>query len=234
MVNFAYSLLESQIRQALNVIGADVACGILHADHQSLRDNLLFDCIEPLRGLVDDLLLTEHSPESPRRQSGEEGPARLADSACLCKQNEVAPCHLPAVWAFQGKTVPWLQAQPSRCAPCCTHARGTTRWGSVPAHPPAHSRRAGRCGHSSGAPGGGCGLARPVDGPRATALLRRRWGHPTCAAVIPTAKATAGEPISISRIHAGESQNTLTVRHRVNTAGDPRRNGAAEWERFVG
>ena len=57
MLNFCYTLLESQVRQALNVIGADVACGVLHAD-DSTRDSLVFDAVEPLRGLVDGLLLT--------------------------------------------------------------------------------------------------------------------------------------------------------------------------------
>jgi CRISP-associated protein Cas1 len=57
MLNFAYTLLESQMRQALNVIGADIACGILHAD-QPTRDSLVYDALEGLRGLVDDLMLT--------------------------------------------------------------------------------------------------------------------------------------------------------------------------------
>jgi CRISP-associated protein Cas1 len=57
MLNFCYTLLESQVRQALNVIGADVACGILHADDPT-RDSLVYDAMEGLRGAVDDLLLT--------------------------------------------------------------------------------------------------------------------------------------------------------------------------------
>ncbi len=57
MLNFCYGLLESQVRQALNVIGADVTCGIMHADNQN-RDSLVFDAMEPLRGPVDDVLLT--------------------------------------------------------------------------------------------------------------------------------------------------------------------------------
>jgi CRISPR/Cas system-associated endonuclease Cas1 len=57
MLNFCYTLLESQVRQALNVIGADVACGILHAD-DPIRDSQVYDAMEGLRGAVDDLLLT--------------------------------------------------------------------------------------------------------------------------------------------------------------------------------
>jgi len=51
---------------------------------------------------------------------------------------------------------------------------------------------------------------------RWTGRLRRPWGPPTGAAVIPTANAPAGEPISISRLHAGESQNA-----DVEAQGDP-------------
>jgi CRISPR-associated endonuclease Cas1 len=57
MLNFAYSMLESQTRQALNAIGADVACAVVHADRDA-RDSLVFDILEPLRGLVDDLFLS--------------------------------------------------------------------------------------------------------------------------------------------------------------------------------
>ncbi len=55
-LNFAYAMLESQVRAALNAIGADVVCGILHTDRDG-RDSLVFDCMEPLRGEVDDLFL---------------------------------------------------------------------------------------------------------------------------------------------------------------------------------
>ena len=57
MLNFAYSLLESQTRQALNAIGADLVCGVLHSDRYG-RESLVFDIMEPLRGLVDTMFLT--------------------------------------------------------------------------------------------------------------------------------------------------------------------------------
>jgi CRISPR/Cas system-associated endonuclease Cas1 len=57
MLNMAYAMLESQTRQALNAIGADVACAVLHADRDA-RDSLIFDVMEPLRGAVDDLFLS--------------------------------------------------------------------------------------------------------------------------------------------------------------------------------
>src|SRR5215831_20114761 len=80
--------------------------------------------------------------------------------------------------AFQGTSVPWVQAQPCRCTRCSTQPRCTTRWGiglPVPAPTPPHSPRAGPAGHRRGATGGGFGLARPVDGPPETGLgLRPR------------------------------------------------------------
>lgn len=56
MLNYTYALLESQVRSALNAIGADLSCGIVHGDKEN-RDSLVFDIIEPLRGEVDSMLL---------------------------------------------------------------------------------------------------------------------------------------------------------------------------------
>jgi CRISPR-associated endonuclease Cas1 len=55
-LNFLFGMLESQVRQSLNVIGADVACGIVHADDPN-RDALVYDAMEPLRGRVEHLFL---------------------------------------------------------------------------------------------------------------------------------------------------------------------------------
>ncbi|HEX9412088.1 MAG TPA: CRISPR-associated endonuclease Cas1 [Ktedonobacterales bacterium] len=57
ILNWCYALLETQMRQSLNVIGADAACGILHADEAG-RDSLVFDAMEPLRGAVEHLVLS--------------------------------------------------------------------------------------------------------------------------------------------------------------------------------
>jgi hypothetical protein len=57
---------------------------------------------------------------------------------------------------------------------------------------------AGPAGHRQGATGAGFGLALPVDGPPETA--------PNCEALIPKAKAIAGERIRTSRLQPGESQ----------------------------
>ncbi len=56
-LNLLYGRLESQIRQSLNAIGADLACGVAHADLQN-RDSLVYDAMEGLRASVDDLFLT--------------------------------------------------------------------------------------------------------------------------------------------------------------------------------
>jgi CRISPR-associated endonuclease Cas1 len=56
MLNLVYAMLESQVRQALNAIGADPACGVVHSDRDA-RDSLVYDIMEPIRGKVDHLLL---------------------------------------------------------------------------------------------------------------------------------------------------------------------------------
>ncbi len=55
-LNYAYGVLESGVRQALSSQGFDVACGFLHADLKG-RDSLVYDVMEPLRGIVDGLVL---------------------------------------------------------------------------------------------------------------------------------------------------------------------------------
>lgn len=58
-LNFLYGCLEAQVRRSLHAIGADVVCGILHADKpQNPRDNLVLDAMEPLRANVDSLFLS--------------------------------------------------------------------------------------------------------------------------------------------------------------------------------
>jgi CRISPR-associated endonuclease Cas1 len=57
MLNWLYACLESQVRGALNVCGFDPAVGILHADDPN-RDSLVYDVMEPLRGLLDDRCLS--------------------------------------------------------------------------------------------------------------------------------------------------------------------------------
>ena len=56
LLNYAYTVCESQVRQALVAAGFDVACGFLHAD-KLYRDSLVYDLIELFRPLVDALVL---------------------------------------------------------------------------------------------------------------------------------------------------------------------------------
>lgn len=56
LLNYAYALLESACRQALQKEGFDLSCGILHTD-KNHRDSLVYDLMELYRGKVDDLVL---------------------------------------------------------------------------------------------------------------------------------------------------------------------------------
>jgi CRISP-associated protein Cas1 len=56
ILNYAYAILESQCRQALNSIGFDCSCGFLHSD-VLYRDSLVYDLMELHRGGVDHLVL---------------------------------------------------------------------------------------------------------------------------------------------------------------------------------
>ncbi len=56
LLNYAYAVLEGQVRQALTSHGFDLACGFLHADTDR-RDSLVYDLMECERGTVDGLVL---------------------------------------------------------------------------------------------------------------------------------------------------------------------------------
>jgi CRISPR-associated endonuclease Cas1 len=56
ILNYAYGVLEGQVRQALSSRGFDLACGFLHADKAG-RDSLVYDVMECERGEVDGLVL---------------------------------------------------------------------------------------------------------------------------------------------------------------------------------
>lgn len=57
LLNYAYGLLESQVRRALIIAGLDPTLGVLHAS-QPGRTALVYDVMEPLRPQVDRLVLT--------------------------------------------------------------------------------------------------------------------------------------------------------------------------------
>jgi CRISPR-associated protein Cas1 len=84
ILNFCYALLESQTRQALNAVGADVSVGVLHAD-QDGRDSLVYDVMESLRGEVDDLFLSflgEHTFGAGDFQAMTTGQLTIHPSLC--------------------------------------------------------------------------------------------------------------------------------------------------------
>jgi CRISPR-associated endonuclease Cas1 len=56
MLNYAYAVLESQVRVAIAAHGLDPRIGVLHAS-QGGRDALVYDLMEPLRPRVDALVL---------------------------------------------------------------------------------------------------------------------------------------------------------------------------------
>jgi hypothetical protein len=57
LLNFCYSILETEVRLAVLTMGLDPGLGFLHADLRS-RDSFVYDVIEPLRPVVDGLVLT--------------------------------------------------------------------------------------------------------------------------------------------------------------------------------
>ena len=56
MLNYAYTMLENQVRTALLAKGFDLTVGFLHA-YEPHRPNLVFDMMEPLRPLMDRAIL---------------------------------------------------------------------------------------------------------------------------------------------------------------------------------
>jgi hypothetical protein len=56
LLNYSYSLLESEARLALLSVGLDPTLGILHADQRN-RDSFALDAMEPVRPMVDAFIL---------------------------------------------------------------------------------------------------------------------------------------------------------------------------------
>lgn len=63
MLNYLYTLLESEARLALAALGLDPGLGVLHNDLRT-RDSLACDLMEPIRPKVDSFLLEwlNHTP----------------------------------------------------------------------------------------------------------------------------------------------------------------------------
>jgi CRISPR/Cas system-associated endonuclease Cas1 len=56
MLNLCYALAAVEVRLACLAVGVDPALGFVHAD-MARRDGLVFDVLEPVRVVVDQLLL---------------------------------------------------------------------------------------------------------------------------------------------------------------------------------
>lgn len=52
ILNYLYTLLESETRLAINALGLDPGFGLLHLDH-GVRDSLVYDLMEPIRPKID-------------------------------------------------------------------------------------------------------------------------------------------------------------------------------------
>jgi CRISP-associated protein Cas1 len=105
-LNYAYGVLESGVRQALTSQGFDVACGFLHADLKG-RDSLVYDVMEPLRGMVDGLVLrflSAHTLHYGDLTRVHDGSCRLHPQLARAV---VAACKLPQETIEQQAT--WLR-----------------------------------------------------------------------------------------------------------------------------
>jgi CRISPR-associated endonuclease Cas1 len=56
MLNYAYGVLESQVRMQVVAAGLDPTIGILHGNARG-QDGLVFDLMEPMRPVVDRKIL---------------------------------------------------------------------------------------------------------------------------------------------------------------------------------
>jgi CRISPR-associated endonuclease Cas1 len=100
MLNYLYTLLESEARLALAALGLDPGIGVLHKDTRT-RDSLASDLMEPARSHVDAYLLNLLAKEPIRRQwfhEERDGNCRLMSSfatrlseTCTIWRRAVAP-----------------------------------------------------------------------------------------------------------------------------------------------
>jgi hypothetical protein len=56
ILNYLYTLLESETRLAITALGLDPGFGLLHVDHAT-RDSLVYDLMEPVRPKIDAYVL---------------------------------------------------------------------------------------------------------------------------------------------------------------------------------
>jgi CRISPR-associated protein Cas1 len=58
LLNFVYGCTTSRIETLLISYGADCTCGFYHADRDNGRKSLVYDLVEPVRPVMDNLLLS--------------------------------------------------------------------------------------------------------------------------------------------------------------------------------
>ena len=92
ILNYLYSVLESEARLAAAALGLDPGLGVLHVD-TSARDSLACDLMEPIRSQIDAYLLDWITRQPLRREwfcEQRDGNCRLAGSFTVCL-SETAP-----------------------------------------------------------------------------------------------------------------------------------------------
>jgi CRISPR-associated protein Cas1 len=116
ILNYAYGVLEGQVRQALAVQGFDLACGFLHADREG-RASLVYDMMELFRPQVDGLVLSFLG-----RTCFHAGDfLRLSDGVCRLHPQltraVVAACRVAQAEVAEGAK--WLAAMVEAKVPAC-------------------------------------------------------------------------------------------------------------------
>ena len=98
ILNYLYSVLESEARLAAAALGLDPGLGVLHVD-TSARDSLACDLMEPIRSQIDAYLLDWITRQPLRREwfcEQRDGNCRLAGSFTV-RLSETAPIWRRAV-----------------------------------------------------------------------------------------------------------------------------------------
>jgi len=98
ILNYLYSVLESEARLAAAALGLDPGLGVLHVD-TSARDSLACDLMEPIRAQIDAYLLDWITRQPLRREwfcEQRDGNCRLAGSFAV-RLSETAPVWRRAV-----------------------------------------------------------------------------------------------------------------------------------------
>ena len=146
ILNYLYSVLESEARLAAAALGLDPGLGVLHVDTPA-RDSLACDLLEPVRPQVDAYLLDWITRQPLRREwffEQRDGNCRLAGSFAV-RLSETAPMWGRAVapiaeWVAQQLWVTTRKRMPTDLPPTHltqTHRREAKGISSTPMQPVA-------------------------------------------------------------------------------------------------